>query len=116
MDQFVSGAQLEGEILGNSINFGGPLAFYAFILLLFKNWAVSKSQTAKSSYTVKQEEIELMDEYGKTKLKHEITGEISILRMQLGYIEAALNNTQPADTLAITAVDINESDIRYQDN
>jgi len=112
LDQFIIEAKLKGEVLGYTINLAGPIAFYAFLILTFRNWAVKSSLAGRKPLIVNQAELELMDEYQKIKLIYEINGEISIMEKQRHYLNASLNNVQPQDLPEITQINIDESDIR----
>lgn len=105
---FVDQAKLEGQILGYTISFAGPIAFYTFIILLFRNWAIT-SNADRHQEISSQEELELLSDYEKTRLVHEIEGEISILEQQRNYLKAMLNDREAIDLPEITQVRIADS-------
>jgi hypothetical protein len=109
--EFISGSQLEGEFLGTTVTFTGPLAFYAFLILSFRKWAVTPFQKTWQSEIVAQKEIELMSEYDKVRAIHEIKGEISVLNQQLNYLNAALTNDQALEMPEIKQAMVDQSEV-----
>ena len=76
-------------------------------LLLFKKWATSSTNRLQS--VTSQEELELLSDYQKTRIVHEINGEIAILEKQRKYLEAILNESDAPDLPEITQVQIDDS-------
>ena len=108
LEKFVGQAQLKGQTLGYTINFAGPIAFYAFIILIFRKWAV----TSTSKQTISnQEELEAMTEYEKLRTLHEINGEISVLSMQRDYLSSLVNEGTHEGIPEITQIEVDESTI-----
>ena len=111
LDEFVGKAQLEGKVLGYTINFAGPLAFYLTILLLFRNWAVTHIPTRSQIIPI-QEELEAMPDMEKGLLLDEINGQISSYERQRNYLTSLINNSDITGSSEITQVQVDESNVR----
>jgi hypothetical protein len=96
---------------GTTITFTGPVAFYAFLILSFRKWAVTFGKEVRKTEVVTQHEIELMSEYDKMRAIHEINGEISILNQQMNYLNAALTNDQTLEMPEIKQVMVDQSEV-----
>lgn len=113
LGELVTKAELSGQMLGYTINFGGPIAFYGFLILVFRNWAIQEPSRALPLEEVNQEEIDQMSEDEKTRRLYEINAEIAILQRRRSLLqtvdESTISSVERVTPLQIDIANIQRS-------
>ncbi len=103
-------SSLEGKLLGYTVGFSGPAAFYLFVIILFREWATTPSQTLPTIDS--QDEPNLMPDDDRIRSIYSISGEIEVLNKRLAILQTPRGQPPPPDMPPIEPIDVDSEVIR----